>query len=421
MEKAVYEKINEFLGRVRERFPRKTPEEIRLMCGHLANYVEWKKKKKPKVRLTSEEVALQRLLLQHKYKAGTCYRWLIIYTSAYKEIKELVKQRKLSLRRAGHEIANRKLTQGVFYASKPRLHYAVYELLNEWIHNWIGTPLGDMNVDDAKTKIFVKNKNVKSRKGRKGKKTKFNAVGQNLQFHIPDKRIILTFAKACKDSSLLMLYALQTFLGLRIGSALNLRWMHVDFEKKGAFVTDDKYTKRNKIGYGKDRIVPIMDRFIPILKLWKCLNKNEEYVIPRRGKINNEKSWVRKFEELYTDTYELIGKKIVWRDYGNGYKRYIFNSHSCRHVFASNLILHRENVVTVSKLLGHANLEQTMVYVHLCDEMKKRAVNKPFEQPTQQQQFQVVLQVQPEQLPQITHLLANQQKVMVMTNGSLSQ
>lgn len=142
----IYKKIEDFVKKAQERFPNKTISELRTMCGHLANHIQWKKRSK--FRISQDDVRMQRFLLEHKYNAGTCYRWLLIYTSTQKDVKELVKQGKISLRRASEEIAWRNKSKGIYYPSKQRLHYAIVDALEEWIHPWIGTPLGDDNIDE---------------------------------------------------------------------------------------------------------------------------------------------------------------------------------------------------------------------------------------------------------------------------------
>ena len=142
----IYKKIEDFVEEAQERFPGKSIAELRCMCGHLANHVQWKKRSK--FRISQDDVRMQRFLLERKYNAGTCYRWLLVYTSTQKDVKELVKQGKLSLRRASEEICWRNKSKGTYYPSKQRLHYAVFQALDEWINPLIGTPLGDDNMEE---------------------------------------------------------------------------------------------------------------------------------------------------------------------------------------------------------------------------------------------------------------------------------
>jgi integrase/recombinase XerD len=49
--------------------------------------------------------------------------------------------------------------------------------------------------------------------------------------------------------------------------------------------------------------------------------------------------------------------------------------HSARHSFATMLLINKTDIKTVSSLLGHSKLEHTQKYLHVVDELKKKAVN----------------------------------------------
>ena len=50
--------------------------------------------------------------------------------------------------------------------------------------------------------------------------------------------------------------------------------------------------------------------------------------------------------------------------------------HTFRHTFASRLVQHGADIVTVKELLGHSTIVVTMRYAHSNDESKRRAVAK---------------------------------------------
>ena len=50
--------------------------------------------------------------------------------------------------------------------------------------------------------------------------------------------------------------------------------------------------------------------------------------------------------------------------------------HSARHSFATILLMNNSDVRTVSALLGHSSIDHTQKYLHIVNELKKKAVNK---------------------------------------------
>ena len=52
-----------------------------------------------------------------------------------------------------------------------------------------------------------------------------------------------------------------------------------------------------------------------------------------------------------------------------------FTFHCTRHTFAVLLLNSGTDIYTVSKLLGHRELQTTQIYAHLLDEKKQQAVS----------------------------------------------
>ena len=61
-------------------------------------------------------------------------------------------------------------------------------------------------------------------------------------------------------------------------------------------------------------------------------------------------------------TYRLLDKELY--------------PHSLRHTFATLLVTKNVNLATIQRLMGHASITMTEVYLHISNELKVEAVEK---------------------------------------------
>jgi site-specific recombinase XerD len=62
------------------------------------------------------------------------------------------------------------------------------------------------------------------------------------------------------------------------------------------------------------------------------------------------------------------------------------HTHMLRHTYATHLLEDGVNILTVQKMMGHANIESTMVYLHVCqtpDQLPHSPLDKVFTQCSQ--------------------------------------
>lgn len=144
--------------------------------------------------------------------------------------------------------------------------------------------------------------------------------------------------------------------GLRFAEATGITWSDIDFEK--GFIDINKsfdYSKTQEFKETKNeqskRQIPIDQQTIKLLRAFKENYYNE-------NKLNRV---------LYGASNSLCNrlvKKIVGRPVRN---------HSLRHTYASFLILKGVDLISISKLLGHENLNITLkVYAHQLDKLKEK-------------------------------------------------
>lgn len=147
--------------------------------------------------------------------------------------------------------------------------------------------------------------------------------------------------------------------GLRFSELLGLTWDHVNFESKEIIVDrtwDYSYTNdfANTKNESSKRQIPISSKTIKLLKKYK-----KEYW--------HENKYNRVIYNLSNNGLNKTVKKIAGRK---------IHPHSLRHSFASYLIYKGVDLLTVSKLLGHENLNVTLkVYAHQLKEMEQKNNN----------------------------------------------
>lgn len=102
---------------------------------------------------------------------------------------------------------------------------------------------------------------------------------------------------------------------------------------------------------GSAEFLPISDQAVALLGL------------PGEGKV---------FKGL---EYKLVVKTLpIWLKVAGISKHITF--HCFRHTFATLQLLYGTDIVTVSKMLGHKNLQTTMIYVKIVDKLKREASDR---------------------------------------------
>ncbi len=209
--------------------------------------------------------------------------------------------------------------------------------------------------------------------------------------HIFSKDELKQLIATLEDIKMVVIVFMGVFLGLRIGEMIKLKWSEVDFDGKIIKVLDGKNTKRYKSGYGKDRIVPVLDNFLNILKSWKNINPTEVYVIPYQNSENREKSEnvkryltvVRMFQKNFTKYLRSQGLLEVDYYQKNKSPRYKLHLHTLRHVCGCNLRKKGMNIEDIRDYLGHEKIETTQIYAELTKEDLRENVYQAYNYPKQ--------------------------------------
>ena len=151
----------------------------------------------------------------------------------------------------------------------------------------------------------------------------------------------------------LMLYA-----GLRLGEALNLRWVDIDLEKKLVVIAPrEDWKPKTRRG----RIVPIPPELL-------------DYLVNRRLKYPDASLVVLGAGHYTIERMERIFRKIAAQAGLETKGEDKVTAHTLRHTYASHLVMNGTPLYTVSALLGHSDSKTTQIYAHLAPDHLKEAV-----------------------------------------------
>lgn len=160
------------------------------------------------------------------------------------------------------------------------------------------------------------------------------------------------------------IFVLGVSAGLRIGELLGLKVADLDFERNTLSVRRGVY--RGTVGSpktaGSERIIPIASYVAALLRAYLAIREvRSEWLFPSKtGGPLNDRNLMRRQVEPVSDGLKLA--RFGW--------------HSLRHTFRTMAGNHGIAPELVQGLLGHADLETTMRYMHRVDDAERAAVEK---------------------------------------------
>lgn len=141
--------------------------------------------------------------------------------------------------------------------------------------------------------------------------------------------------------------------GLRVSELISL--------KTNAFV-ENKFVRIVGKG-GRERIVPIAHQVMQILSKWLNIKPESVWIFPS---INLEKHITRqRVFQIIKQCAALSGIDIAK-----------VSPHVLRHAFATHILDHGANLLSVKKMLGHQDISTTEIYTHVSRSRLKEVVNK---------------------------------------------
>jgi len=153
-----------------------------------------------------------------------------------------------------------------------------------------------------------------------------------------------------------LILSLLYYTGIRKSELLNLNWTDLNLSKSIIIIRSGKGNK--------DRLIPIHKNVSQLLDSYleeRLPLKVEALITGSRGK----RLCVNSFQNLLNMYLEISGLKK------NGY-----SAHSFRHSFATHLVESGVDIFKVQKLLGHASLDTTRIYINFNSTQMAKAVDR---------------------------------------------
>ena len=149
------------------------------------------------------------------------------------------------------------------------------------------------------------------------------------------------------------------YSGCRLGEIVNLTWQDVNLKNELLTIGNTSFQTKSR----KQRIVPIHTKVKEILikRLPKVIRREKHYVFDKTNGGN------------YTGDYFSRRFKRACRKAGIDEA---IHFHCLRHGAATRMIVNGAPVPSVQRIMGHANIQTTMLYTHPNVDDLRAAVNK---------------------------------------------
>lgn len=139
--------------------------------------------------------------------------------------------------------------------------------------------------------------------------------------------------------------------GLRCMEVRNVRLRDLDFDRRMLHVVQSKGRK--------DRYVPLSEHLIRGLRKYITAERPVDWLF--NGKPEDRGGG--DFDSRYSQRGVQWAVNRIAKDAGIQKE---VSVHTLRHTYACHLLEEGMNIVTLQELMGHANIETTMEYLHLC-------------------------------------------------------
>lgn len=167
------------------------------------------------------------------------------------------------------------------------------------------------------------------------------------------KEEVQQFLDFTKDDYFFDLYVVALNTGLRLGEILGLCWDKVDFDNNQLVI--NRCLGRSGL---KDTTKTHEARFVP-------MNSKVKPLLEKRFKNKISDTFVfSKLDGTHLDYNHVTERHFKKSQIESGLTK-IIRFHDLRHTFSSHFMMNKGNIYTLQKILGHKDIQTTMIYAHL--------------------------------------------------------
>lgn len=155
--------------------------------------------------------------------------------------------------------------------------------------------------------------------------------------------------------------------GLRCMEVRNIELKHLDYDRCLLHIVQSKGNK--------DRYVPLSLHLIRGIKTYITIEHPQKYLFEGHGNPQG-----KGFDGRYSQRGVQWAVKTVAAQAGILKD---VHTHMLRHTYATHLLEDGVNILTVQKMMGHSNIDSTMLYLHVCqtpDQLPHSPLDKIFAQ-----------------------------------------
>lgn len=174
-----------------------------------------------------------------------------------------------------------------------------------------------------------------------------------------DMRLLLSYFDSNKNLKLKAMLHILYGAGLRVSELVSLSIDSIIQDEETG-----RYIILIKGKGGKERIVPINNIAMDVIKEYLSTRseKFNKYLFPSNSKAGyiTRQGFAKLLKEVAIEV-GIPGNKI--------------SPHVIRHAFATHLLSHGADLISIQKLLGHKDISTTQIYTHVSNEKIKDLVN----------------------------------------------